>query len=175
MAAVGQAVALRKESVDRNIWLKGEIYWTDMSLSARRAWIEISEASQLIKSSMSLSARRAWIEINVGVMGTAIAPVALRKESVDRNTLFLSFPVVAGSSLSARRAWIEICHSRYCRHWAGVALRKESVDRNTSPRSISCMILTVALRKESVDRNLSFPNCVRRCLVALRKESVDRN
>ena len=34
--------------------------------------------------------------------------VALRKESVDRNMLSLSFPVAVGSSLSARRAWIEI-------------------------------------------------------------------
>ena len=31
-----------------------------------------------------------------------------RKESVDRNTLFLLFRLVAGLSLSARRAWIEI-------------------------------------------------------------------
>ena len=37
--------------------------------------------------------------------------VALRKESVDRNMLFLLFPLVAGSSLSARRAWIEISGS----------------------------------------------------------------
>ena len=38
----------------------------------------------------------------------SMMPVALRKESVDRN---LSFRLVAGSlimSLSARRAWIEI-------------------------------------------------------------------
>ena len=34
--------------------------------------------------------------------------VALRKESVDRNMLFLLFRLVVGSSLSARRAWIEI-------------------------------------------------------------------
>ena len=34
--------------------------------------------------------------------------VALRKESVDRNMLFLLFLSVVGSSLSARRAWIEI-------------------------------------------------------------------
>ena len=65
----------------------------------------------------------------------AIFYVALRKESVDRNTLFWSCRLVAGSSLSARRAWIEI-------GWAGqlikssiVALRKESVDRNNSLES----------------------------------------
>ena len=56
--------------------------------------------------------------------------VALRKESVDRNTenavLFLMT--------------------------ADVALRKESVDRNPLPRSGTARD-TVALRKESVDRN----------------------
>ena len=34
---------------------------------------------------MSLSARRAWIEIVVGVLATLVTAVALRKESVDRN------------------------------------------------------------------------------------------
>ena len=60
-----------------------------------------------------------------------IDKVALRKESVDRN-----------SGTPAK-----------CPLYVCVALRKESVDRNTSPHSISCMT-HVALRKESVDRNL---------------------
>ena len=34
---------------------------------------------------MSLSARRAWIEIKIWYCGTSIGLVALRKESVDRN------------------------------------------------------------------------------------------
>ena len=34
---------------------------------------------------MSLSARRAWIEICGGAFGRLLALVALRKESVDRN------------------------------------------------------------------------------------------
>ncbi len=58
-------VALRKESVDRNI-------------------------SSLIPSPTnfpSLSARRAWIEINVMFSVFASPFVALRKESVDRNVL----------------------------------------------------------------------------------------
>ena len=58
--------------------------------------------------------------------------VALRKESVDRNTLFLSFPLVAGSSLSARRAWIEIDSTGRSVEFHLVALRKESVDRNST-------------------------------------------
>ena len=57
-------------------------------------------------------------------------PVALRKESVDRNALSDLLMLLIAVSLSARRAWIEIFY--YCDHdtdWI-VALRKESVDRN---------------------------------------------
>ena len=102
----------------------------------------------------SLSARRAWIEI-MGRYAQSFrgGKVALRKESVDRN----SDGVVSGSGDYV------------------VALRKESVDRNTNPHSISSMILTVALRKESVDRNLNAVQIVIIKMVALRKESVDRN
>ena len=79
-------VALRKESVDRNIF--------DLSL--------------IYKEVLSLSARRAWIEILFRGCYTWIDGVALRKESVDRNygdDLTFADGVV---SLSARRAWIEI-------------------------------------------------------------------
>ncbi len=81
---------------------------------------------------MSLSARRAWIEIPVRYAGDCTATqVALRKESVDRNTtlpVFYAFSKIVAlrkesvdrnnfndgrrydfrGSLSARRAWIEI-------------------------------------------------------------------
>ena len=60
--AVGSLVALRKESVDRN-WARG----------SRVTYVE------------SLSARRAWIEIIGLTYDGLIASVALRKESVDRN------------------------------------------------------------------------------------------
>ena len=56
-------VALRKESVDRN---NGRL-----------------RAVQNTK--MSLSARRAWIEIFITQIKTVTGCVALRKESVDRN------------------------------------------------------------------------------------------
>ena len=59
------SVALRKESVDRNI---GASY-------GRTAKI------------VSLSARRAWIEITLSSGFSVILTVALRKESVDRNLL----------------------------------------------------------------------------------------
>ena len=79
---------------------------------------------------LSLSARRAWIEISGGYGCAYLYLVALRKESVDRNSLRLPtwaatvvalrkesvdrniFGVQASGynalSLSARRAWIEI-------------------------------------------------------------------
>ena len=57
---------------------------------------------------VSLSARRAWIEISAsGRRGTA-SGVALRKESVDRNLKERNVRSMAVGSLSARRAWIEI-------------------------------------------------------------------
>ena len=63
----------------------------------------------------SLSARRAWIEIVMRVRLPAAPPVvALRKESVDRNSW-------------AARARV----AQYC-----VALRKESVDRNINNNAL---------------------------------------
>ena len=61
----------------------------------------------------------------------AVNPVALRKESVDRN-----FDV-----------------SLNCKGGATVALRKESVDRNNRRPGTVNNAKIVALRKESVDRN----------------------
>ena len=79
-------VALRKESVDRNIRREMSLIRPYASLSARRAWIEISALGLPAPVSGSLSARRAWIEICCGAAVIA----------------FLS------GSLSARRAWIEM-------------------------------------------------------------------
>ncbi len=101
-------VALRKESVDRNVGGLLLAHFFLASLSARRAWIEIISVTEYIpEGSASLSARRAWIEI----------PTRAPKAS----------SVV---SLSARRAWIEILYSFAMRRSSCVALRKESVDRN---------------------------------------------
>ena len=79
-------------------------------------------------------------------------PVALRKESVDRNIQVKNTPKAREKSLSARRAWIEISGARALVGPRAVALRKESVDRNTYGRCV-LRIVSVALRKESVDRN----------------------
>ena len=61
---VHTGVALRKESVDRNVIRRCSIWVLQSSLSARRAWIEII------------------MFVNLRV----VDGVALRKESVDRNS-----------------------------------------------------------------------------------------
>ena len=73
--------------MDRNIIEDVSYNIITKSLSARRAWIEIVviDSAQLVNG--SLSARRAWIEIPAGCWRDARRAVALRKESVDRNTL----------------------------------------------------------------------------------------
>ena len=56
-------VALRKESVDRNDTFQVAVHFDTLSLSARRAWIEIELSPWGGWGAWSLSARRAWIEI----------------------------------------------------------------------------------------------------------------
>ena len=82
-------VALRKESVDRNLLTSGDVTAPSASLSARRAWIEMDyDARVWAGKATSLSARRAWIEIaRVCCSVSRASSVALRKESVDRNFL----------------------------------------------------------------------------------------
>ena len=57
---------------------------------------------------LSLSARRAWIEIIDDLLPSTTRIVALRKESVDRNVCLKLLVMFIPESLSARRAWIEI-------------------------------------------------------------------
>ena len=64
---------------------------------------------------MSLSARRAWIEIKSRRIVKRCQAVALRKESVDRNTNPGSTTLTFPGSLSARRAWIEMSTSKLAR------------------------------------------------------------
>ena len=100
------------------------------SLSARRAWIEIPAGCWRESRRVSLSARRAWIEIQNHLLRTIPRIVALRKESVDRNSCALLLLALLCVSLSARRAWIEMSMAEICQVVSPVALRKESVDRN---------------------------------------------
>ena len=61
----------------------------------------------------SLSARRAWIEISIAPGVSVFRGVALRKESVDRNMSAFDVLAISALSLSARRAWIEIQHTSH--------------------------------------------------------------
>ena len=79
-------VALRKESVDRNDAVQIVIVKMNTSLSARRVWIEIGVDFAEDWLDASLSARRVWIEIALLEVIPLAETVALRKESVDRNT-----------------------------------------------------------------------------------------
>ena len=96
-------------------------------------------AFDVLAVSASLSARRAWIEIINNNYQDLTRPVALRKESVDRNIFCSMINTNIERSLSARRAWIEIPFSIFwiCRMF--VALRKESVDRNRGIFTAFCM------------------------------------
>ena len=79
--------------------------------------------------------------------------VALRKESVDRNSLHFGANLRTQGSLSARRAWIEMLFTRG-KSPAGKSLsaRRAWIEIWAWPayRPAACR---VALRKESVDRN----------------------
>ena len=101
-----------------------------MSLSARRAWIEISRENwyrvpcevALRKESVDrnqgpcfighrvrVALRKESVDRNpIDVMAVSTLPVALRKESVDRNSFNPQQWHLAQQSLSARRAWIEM-------------------------------------------------------------------
>ena len=119
---------------------------------------------------LSLSARRAWIEIDCGIFAYVVAEVALRKESVDRNGRAACFGTENHKSLSARRAWIEMRYFALNIRPLSVALRKESVDRNQINIPVQ-KGARVALRKESVDRNCS---CGGRVTPRLRSLSARR-
>ena len=101
-------VALRKESVDRNMLCL--LFPAVAGVALRKESVDrnTSPARGSVRPTGSLSARRAWIEMWGSIRDTCACCVALRKESVDRNQklapYFLLFKV---------------------------ALRKESVDRNS--------------------------------------------
>ena len=78
---------------------------------------------------VSLSARRAWIEIGKSTTLTRIAWVALRKESVDRNLAILAYLIL--SMVALRKESVDRnSFGLFGVDTVSVALRKESVDRN---------------------------------------------
>ena len=125
-------VALRKESVDRNHHSLNLPSSPIESLSARRAWIEISAVLELILLTDQVALRKESVDRNFSALSDSLPAlvalrkesvdrnyaqyrhlakhpqVALRKESVDRNRSLLLSGSSPLSSLSARRAWIEI-------------------------------------------------------------------
>ena len=93
--------------MDRNRIIAKEYDWDALSLSARRAWIEINKRRILPKKCI-VALRKESVDRNVfAVVIILPSGVALRKESVDRN--FASSVSIPSNP---------------------VALRKESVDRN---------------------------------------------
>ena len=80
-----------------------------LSLSARRAWIEIvSDPLPALKLIVAL--RKESVDRNREQFKYVVQcrKVALRKESVDRNLYLTNYHFTGILSLSARRAWIEI-------------------------------------------------------------------
>ena len=78
-------VALRKESVDRNMYLTKYVQSSIRSLSVRRAWIEIWKHSSYLHHDM-VALRKESVDRNtILTVKKPDFPVALRKESVDRN------------------------------------------------------------------------------------------
>ena len=109
---------------------------------------------------LSLSARRAWIEIAMTSQISVSTVVALRKESVDRNRGGDTHANRYYVSLSARRAWIEI----FIRREISLIRPSLSARRAWIEMVAACPFSccgAVALRKESVDRNLEAVSMVR--------------
>ena len=107
-------VALRKESVDRNYPPGPPSFLSGVSLSARRAWLEIIEADKICKPPVKVALRKESVDRNpyVPLAKVRHCEVALRKESVDRNLTSQINYNDKDLSLSARRAWIEIVRLR---------------------------------------------------------------
>ncbi len=79
-------VALRKESVDRNVKLCAQ-HVLQIVVALRKESVDRNFLRAVLSVSLaaSLSARRAWIEISRAANFQHRSHVALRKESVDRN------------------------------------------------------------------------------------------
>ena len=88
-------VALRKESVDRNPSTARSVS-SKILVALRKESVDRNTTIGYVmsKSRLSLSARRAWIEIYKLRIHQKQEKVALRKESVDRNVNRLKTPCV---------------------------------------------------------------------------------
>ena len=124
-------VALRKESVDRNV--------NSHSSTRRKVIVALRKESVDRNSTYVIRLPRCQV-------------VALRKESVDRNVNLRVVDGSKSSSLSARRAWIEI--PPLCgRIPASMSLSARRAWIEMLKTGLMLVLSLVALRKESVDRN----------------------
>ena len=102
------AVALRKESVDRNVVVHSRFPFLVVALRKESVdrntlflWLDY-----II---LPVALRKESVDRNIFLTLTVRnVPVALRKESVDRNATSLLVYLALIRSLSARRAWIEM-------------------------------------------------------------------
>ena len=78
-------VALRKESVDRNLLIQSFCHASHVALRKESVDRNHAKGTYGCTCQWSLSARRAWIEIMKEYTQYKVLRVALRKESVDRN------------------------------------------------------------------------------------------
>ena len=126
----GPIVALRKESVDRN--LIGSINRAiDIIVALRKESVDRNSYWYISPAFPCVALRKESVDRNSTELASFRAcTVALRKESVDRNACCCMAKSCCIKSLSARRAWIEIPVSGSIARLPPVALRKESVDRN---------------------------------------------
>ena len=96
--------------MDRNRWGDYNTGQHGGSLSVRRAWIEIPMSGPCVCCG-PVALRKESVDRNTSIdnLTQGVFNVALRKESVDRNTMRRDFKMLHLLSLSVRRAWIEIC------------------------------------------------------------------
>ena len=105
----GRAVALRKESVDRNNAELGAYKVEDVALRKESVDRNLT-ASTTSRRTAQVALRKESVDRNVenDELEKTLIVVALRKESVDRNKSSATHHSRLSLSLSARRAWIEI-------------------------------------------------------------------
>ena len=89
-----------------------------LSLSARRAWIEIDAIAVQAANSSVVALRKESVDRNIIRIApiNSVSSVALRKESVDRNIDSNCNFSQKRQSLSARRAWIEMVYLALIRY-----------------------------------------------------------
>ena len=129
-----------------------------------------------IRSAGSLSARRAWIEISRPSGTLRWTTVALRKESVDRNAAMTARCAGLTWSLSARRAWIEIitAAANTWKMWRSLSARRAWIE--IASGKCCGLLLAPSLSARRAWIEIFPPYCSpQNKRVALRKESVDRN